>query len=213
MVWEYYTMIFVRSSMSIKLFPRVSLVLYLLYHFYLYSVPFGFHLLALSIMFFFLVFTMIYCVRKYEIDAFYRGIVNIDQPRMIYNTLPWPSYPISLAPDYSIFMSVDQRSSSVYSNAVPNVHLNNTDGDERRNDNIENQSLAGVELASTRIINPIHSSTSSTNSSLSDGSDGIAISNLESGFSDEEIPGMTRIFRLNQNVYSRINDNENREEN
>jgi hypothetical protein len=167
-------------------------------------------------MFFFLLFSMIYCVRKYEIDSYYRGIVNIDQPRMIYNTLPWPSFPISLAPDYSIFMSVNQRSSSVYTNSVPNVHINNP-GDISRNDSVLNQSLSAIELSSTRIINPIHSSSSFSSTislpSEDNDDDGIAISNLERGFSDEEIPGMRRIFGFSQNEYSRINDDTNREEN
>ena len=81
MLWEYYSMIYIRSANSILLFPRASLALFLLYHFYLFSHPSGFHLLALLVLFLFLTALMIYCVRKFEFEAYHRGLVNIDQPR------------------------------------------------------------------------------------------------------------------------------------
>lgn len=57
--WEYYSMIYVRSNNSIRLFPRASLALFLLYHFYLFSSPSGFHLLALLVLFLFLTALMV----------------------------------------------------------------------------------------------------------------------------------------------------------
>lgn len=57
--WEYYSMIYVRSNNSIRLFPRASLALFLLYHFYLFSSPAGFHLLALLVLFLFLTSLMV----------------------------------------------------------------------------------------------------------------------------------------------------------
>jgi hypothetical protein len=125
MLWEYYSMIYVRSSHSIRLFPRASLAIFLLYHFYIYSHPYGFSLLALLVMFLYLTSLMIYCVRKYEVDAFFRGLVNIDQPRMIYNQIPWPSWTVALAPDYTLFLPLSQRTSSVYQQAVPGINGEN----------------------------------------------------------------------------------------
>jgi hypothetical protein len=125
MLWEYYSMIYVRSNLSIQLFPRASLALFLLYHFYIYSHPYGFSLLALLVMFLYLTALMIYCVRKYEVDAFFRGLVNIDQPRMIYNQLPWPSWTVALAPDYSLFLPLSLRTSSIYQQAVPAINAEN----------------------------------------------------------------------------------------
>ena len=83
MIWEYFSMIYVRAVGSIRLFPRVSLGLFLIFHFYYYSFPAGFHLLALMVMFLFLLFTMTFCVRVYEVKAFRQGLVNIDQPRFV----------------------------------------------------------------------------------------------------------------------------------
>ena len=119
-------MIYVRSLGSIQLFPRASLALFLIYHFYYYSFPFGFHSLALLVMFLFLSALMIHCVRKYEIDAFYRGHVSIDQPRMLYNTVPWPSWNGSLAPDMTLFIPVFHRARSIYQDNVPDPAIGGT---------------------------------------------------------------------------------------
>jgi hypothetical protein len=81
MLWEYYSMIYVRSVASIQLFPRASLALFLIYHFYYFSFPSGLHLLALSVMSLLLLFLMIYCVRVFETKAFQQGYVSLDQPR------------------------------------------------------------------------------------------------------------------------------------
>lgn len=59
MLWEYFSMIYVRSTGSIQLFPRASLALFLICHFYYFSFPSGFHVLALVTMFFFLLALMV----------------------------------------------------------------------------------------------------------------------------------------------------------
>ena len=81
MLWEYYTMIYVRASGSIVLFSRGSLALFFMYHLYYYSFPSGFHSLALTLMTFALMSLMIFCVRTFELKAFRQGLVNIEQPR------------------------------------------------------------------------------------------------------------------------------------
>lgn len=119
MLWEYYSMIYVRTRNSIHVFPRVSFALYLMYHFYLYSYPFGFHVLALLVLFLYSSCAMTYCVRKYELQAFYRGVVNIDRPRMMHNTVPWPTWSMSLAPDFTLFLPVTEHARDIYNNPVP----------------------------------------------------------------------------------------------
>jgi hypothetical protein len=108
MVLEYYSMIYVRSKASIQFFPRFSLAVFLLYHFYLYSFPSGFTMLALNVMFFVLLSVMLMCVRVFEIDAFHRGEVSISQPRALYNFTPWPSWGIGLPVDDTLFMPVNR---------------------------------------------------------------------------------------------------------
>lgn len=41
-VLEYYTLIFCRSALSIRFFPRAAALLWLAFHFYFYATPYGF---------------------------------------------------------------------------------------------------------------------------------------------------------------------------
>jgi len=118
MFWEYYSMIYVRTKMSIALFPRASLALFLIYHFYLYSCPGGFHSLALLVMFLFLAWLMAATVRKYEVPGFARGDISIEAPRALINMVPWPTWQQALPPDESLFQPVQRRLESVY-NSTP----------------------------------------------------------------------------------------------
>lgn len=119
MLWEYFTMIYLRSATSIEFFPRISLLLFLLYHVYYYSFPSGFHLLALTVMSFLIMALMTHCVRVYEVKAYRQGLVSFEQPRMIYTNMPWPAWRYDIAPDYSIFMPMNSRANSVYLNTIP----------------------------------------------------------------------------------------------
>lgn len=70
MVWEYFSMIYVRSTGSILLFPRAAFLLFALYHVYLFSFPAGFHLLAIFVMFLLVGILMLYCIRTFEYEAY-----------------------------------------------------------------------------------------------------------------------------------------------
>jgi hypothetical protein len=116
-------MIYVRAKNSILLFPKAVIGLFLIYHFYLYSQPFGFHILALLVMFLYSLCVMIHCVHKYELQAYYRGVVNIDRPRMIHNSVPWPTWSLALAPDFTLFLPVTEEAMDIYTGPVPNRDL------------------------------------------------------------------------------------------
>lgn len=122
MIWEYYSMLYVRSLNSIRVFPRLCLFAFLIYHFYRYSFPTGFHSLALFVMFLFSCWSMNHCLQKYEIVAYNRGDVTYDRPRAMYNYLPWPSWNASLPPEFSVFQPLSQRSVGVYQANVPPLH-------------------------------------------------------------------------------------------
>mmetsp|Transcript_25239 Transcript_25239/g.43466 ORF Transcript_25239/g.43466 Transcript_25239/m.43466 type:complete len:673 (-) Transcript_25239:3-2021(-) len=121
MLWEYFSMIYVRSTGSIQLFPRASLALFLIYHFYYFSFPSGFHVLALVTMFFFLLALMVHCIRVYEMKDYERGIISLDQPRALYNSLPWPVWNADLAPEFTLMMPVSHRATGAYNTAIPAV--------------------------------------------------------------------------------------------
>ena len=79
--WEYFSMIYLRAAATIYLFPRVVFLLFLLFHFYYYSFPSGFHMLGITVLVLYLSALMIYCVIQYEVKAYRRRLVNIDQTR------------------------------------------------------------------------------------------------------------------------------------
>jgi len=114
LILEYYSMIFIRSKASIQLFPRVSMLLFLLYNFYYLSFPSGFDMLAINTVFLTMVYLMFFCARYFEFDAYMRGEVSLDQPRMLYNMVPWPTWGVALPTDETIFMPVNRYSTSVY---------------------------------------------------------------------------------------------------
>lgn len=81
MLWEYFSMIYMRAAFSIMIFPRVTMALFVLFHIYFYSFPSGFHVLALSVMSLLSIALMVHCVRVYETKAYRLGHITIDQPR------------------------------------------------------------------------------------------------------------------------------------
>ena len=118
MLWEYYSMVYARAYNTILLFPRATFAAFAFYHVYLFSFPGGFHILVLFVMFLLTVWLMLFCMRKYENDAYQRGIVNADQPRQLYNHLPYPMWQSELAPDFTLFLPLQYRSTSIYAEPV-----------------------------------------------------------------------------------------------
>ena len=57
---------------------------------------------------------MIYCIRNYEKDAYTRGVINSDEPRGYSNIISWPIWNNSLSPDFTLFMPVQRRATTVY---------------------------------------------------------------------------------------------------
>jgi len=119
MFWEYYVLLYVRSVESIILFPRALFAAFALYHVYLYSFPMGFHMLALMCLMSFVGYLMIFCLRHYESKAYNRGVVTGDQPRAFSNRVSWPQWSHSIAPDFTLFMPVQVRSTNIYDTASP----------------------------------------------------------------------------------------------
>jgi len=118
MFWEYYALLYVRSAESIIFFPRAVFAAFALYHVYLYSFPMGYHMLALMCLMCFVGYLMIFCLRHYEKQAFNRGVVSSDQPRAFSNHISWPTWTHSIAPDFTLFMPVQMRSTNIYDTAT-----------------------------------------------------------------------------------------------
>ena len=67
MIWEYFSMVFIRSALSVYFFPRLCFLYFLLYHCYFYSVPYGYFDVALIPLFMFMVHAMLYTILGLEL--------------------------------------------------------------------------------------------------------------------------------------------------
>jgi hypothetical protein len=61
MVLEYFALIFVRSILSIQFFPRAAFLLWMAFHIYFYSVPYGFTSEVRVVVFIVLVLVLVLC--------------------------------------------------------------------------------------------------------------------------------------------------------
>ena len=154
MVWEYFSMVYVRAYSTILLFPRATFAAYAFYHIYMYSFPGGFHTLVLFVVFLLTCWLMLFCMRKYENEAYQRGIVNADQPRQLYNHLPYPVWTSALAPDFTLFLPLQFRSSSIYAEPVESVTGTGQGRDASRESEITH-SVGGDTLGNTNEVGEV----------------------------------------------------------
>ncbi|KAL7493466.1 hypothetical protein ACHAWT_002462 [Skeletonema menzelii] len=108
MILEYFSMVFVRSAMSAHFFPRISLLYFLGYHLYFYSVPYGFFDVALIPLFMFLVHAMLYTILAFEVCAA-SGVISVETPREVYNKLSWPEWSANLPSEWTMFLPLNAR--------------------------------------------------------------------------------------------------------
>jgi hypothetical protein len=72
-----------RSQEGRHFFPRIFFLLFSLFHYYLFSFPFGFSYTALASTFLFLAHSMLFFWLRYELPAVAHGLVSLNQPRMV----------------------------------------------------------------------------------------------------------------------------------
>jgi len=114
MMWEYFAMIFIRSSSGIRFFPRVALLFFVLFHFYFYSFTYGFFNEALCCVGVAMVGVMVYCVNALEVPALARGAVSFEHPRAFYMELGWPTWSAALPPSFSLFHPLNGEWRGIY---------------------------------------------------------------------------------------------------
>lgn len=83
-VWlgEAFSVISLRSTNGLHFFPRIFFLLFSLFHFYLFSFPFGFTHTALACTACFMVHSMLFFWHRYELPAVALGRVSPEHPRM-----------------------------------------------------------------------------------------------------------------------------------
>ena len=85
---EAFSVLSLRSSNGQHFFPRIFFLLFCLFHFYLFSFPFGFTHAALVCTAFFMIHSMVFFWHRYELPAVALGRVTPAQPRMRPSTSP-----------------------------------------------------------------------------------------------------------------------------
>jgi hypothetical protein len=141
MIWEYFSMIYLRSATAIYYLPKFALVYFCWFHFYFYgtsyvslaheedpraarlSLPsldrYGFYGVALLAMTGFTVHSLVFAVNHFEVPASERLEVSPDKPRAFFTELPWPAWDASLPPSWTLFMPLNSRQRNIYE--VPSV--------------------------------------------------------------------------------------------
>ena len=109
MVWEYFSMVFVRSAASVLFFPKVIAIYFVGYHIYFYSVGYGYFGMMLGPLFCFSCHAMFYCVMVLEVPALNKGSVSLECPREVFTRMSWPAFTSSLPHDWTIFMPLNSR--------------------------------------------------------------------------------------------------------
>lgn len=107
MLLEFYSMTYLRSKCSIRFFPRVAAMLFVVFHIYFYSCVYGFFYWAFCILVLLLLATVLHCLLQLETVAFRRSDVSLERPRACYTELGWPTWHGSMPPTYSLFYPVN----------------------------------------------------------------------------------------------------------
>ena len=138
MLWEYYSMVFVRSAATTYFFPKIVLLYWTLFHVYFYSVPYGYFGLALLPLMCFVFHAMFWCVIVLEVPALRKGAVSIECPREVFNALSWPQFTAALPPDWSVFLPINNRYTPLQDR--------DDDDESDEEEELEGEELEGEEL-------------------------------------------------------------------
>lgn len=87
----------------------MTLLYFLGYHFYFYSVPYGWFDVALLSWAGLMVHSMVYTILALEIPAFSRGAVSIEFPREVYSKLGWPEWSSAIPNEWTLFLPLNSR--------------------------------------------------------------------------------------------------------
>ena len=86
---EVFSVVSVRTSHSVRYFPRVFFLYFCIFHFYFFSFPFGFSYVALFTAVLFLQHSFLFCWNNYEVPALTEGAVSAIRPRATSGAIPW----------------------------------------------------------------------------------------------------------------------------
>jgi hypothetical protein len=102
-------MVFLRSALSVHFFPRVTLLYFICYHVYFYSVPYGMFVVALIPLFFLMVHAMLFTLIALEAPNSARGVLSVTCPRELWNRLAWQEPSAAIPAEWTIFLPLNTR--------------------------------------------------------------------------------------------------------
>mmetsp|Transcript_12550 Transcript_12550/g.28729 ORF Transcript_12550/g.28729 Transcript_12550/m.28729 type:complete len:289 (+) Transcript_12550:2-868(+) len=109
MIWEYFSMVFVRSALAVHFFPRICCLYFIFWHMYFYSCPYGYMDVALIPLFCFMMHAMLYTILALEAPNCSRGVINVENPREVYNQLAWNEWSANLPSEWTMFLPLNRR--------------------------------------------------------------------------------------------------------
>ena len=145
----FFGFLYVRTLISAYFYPRVALLYFLAYHFYLYSIPYGFFDVALIPWICLMLHSMIYTVIALEVPASSRGAVSIESPREVYTKLSWPEWTAGIPADWTLFMPLNSRYIPIHDREGPDM---NVDGDGVTDDAHENENISNAPVEEDTVV-------------------------------------------------------------
>lgn len=116
---EYYSLIFVRSPMSMLVFPRVFAAMYVGWAALWWAYPYPFASLAAVLFFLATVLLMAGVTLGFEVPALRAGTLTVEKPRAYLSLLPGPTAPAAAPPEWSLFFGLNYVPTGPYEAAVP----------------------------------------------------------------------------------------------
>ena len=101
-----FQMLFTNSA---YFYPRYTMLLFVAYHIYYFTVPFGFFRLALIPYFLLMVHCIIFTLLVLEIPAAKRGVISRECPREVYSQLSWSQWSAQLPVLWTLFLPLNSR--------------------------------------------------------------------------------------------------------
>mmetsp|Transcript_33906 Transcript_33906/g.44726 ORF Transcript_33906/g.44726 Transcript_33906/m.44726 type:complete len:533 (-) Transcript_33906:362-1960(-) len=121
MLWEYFSMLFLRSLAGCKFFPRLTFIYFMGFHIYFYNFTYGYFDLMAFTNFTLMLHAMLFTIQYLETPSLMRGEVTPDKPRAVYTELPWPQVPAALPPSWSLFVPPGEQTQPIYDQQVPTL--------------------------------------------------------------------------------------------
>jgi hypothetical protein len=140
-----------RSSQGIHFFPRIFFLLFSLFHYYIFSFPFGFSYTALASTVCFMAHSMLFFWFRYELPAFAHGYISLQRPRMTDEYAGTPFTP-PLPPQFTTMHDTSQQT-------APTLHVASDATLRQRNAStvVRQHATSSNERLNTGLLRPISS--------------------------------------------------------